>query len=469
MAEIRVSGTVVAVGRLNVAAAAPGVFFTINQDGKMSSALEPVRRGDPLTIFGTGYSELSAALADGQAGPTPALSTKATPQVTLGGVNAEVRSSVLVPGAVGLWRINVIVPLNAPPGDNTPLLVTQGSTSNRVALRVVAGREPDPTESQPLALKEMGMFFVGGRKIAAPFIGAGGGGGGGMATQWTEQSLVHYLIPENRSQKLPIVMVPGLGLTSYMYLSTPDERAGWAQHFVKRGYAVYVFDDPLTGPSGFDVNPFNGLRAGRVPAADVPNFAIWSNEVIWNRWGLGAAADRPYDNTRFPVRQVDQFQRAIPPRSAPAGDGDEVGLNALKVRALRALLDRVGPCILMTHSAGGAIGFEANLQKPELVKAMVVLEPTGCPTVQTEVSNGFKDKSFLAVYGDYIQERGQTGRLNACRTTAGLVRGLGNTGEVLVLPELGIRGNTHLFTQDNNNDEIARMVIRWLEANVRDN
>ncbi|NOT60953.1 MAG: hypothetical protein HOP19_12110, partial [Acidobacteria bacterium] len=264
-------------------------------------------------------------------------------------------------------------------------------------------------------------------------------------------------------------MVPGLGLSSYMYMATPDGRLGWAQLFAKRGYAVYVFDDPLTAPSGFDVSPFNALKAGQTPAANVPNLAIWSNEVIWQRWGFGAVAGQPYDDTRFPVTHVDQFQRAMPPRSAPAGDAQGTGLDALKVRALLALLERVGPCILVTHSAGGSTGFDANLQKPNLVKAMVVLEPTGCPTEQAAVTNGFKDKSFLAVYGDYIQSRGQTGRLTACRTTANLVRGLGNTGETIVLPEMGIRGNTHLFTQDNNSDEIARMVLRWLETNVRAN
>lgn len=465
MVVFRVNGTQTAMSRLMVATAAPGVFSVVNQDGKTHGPNDPVRRGDPLTIWATGYGELTGTVPDGNSGPNPALTTKVKPRVSIGGAEAEVRFSGLPAGASGLWRINVLVPLDAPLGANVPLLVTQNLVSNRVALRIVEGRASDAADSQPLTLKDTGMFFVGGRTV--PLAAGGGGGGGAVASTWTEQSMVHYFIPENRTQKLPIVMVPGLGLSSYMYTATPDGRLGWAQHFAKRGYAVYVFNDPLTAPSGFDVSPFNALKAGQTPAAAVPNLAIWSNDVIWQRWGLGAVPDQAYDDTRFPVKYVDQFQQAMPARSAPAGDAQGAALDALKVRALLALLERVGPCILMTHSAGGATGFDANLQKPGLVKAMVVLEPTGCPTEPAAVSDGFKDKSFLAVYGDYIQSRGQTGRLAACRTTASLVRGLGNAGEAMVLPEMGIRGNTHLLTQDNNHDEIARMVMRWLEASVR--
>ena len=50
-------------------------------------------------------------------------------------------------------------------------------------------------------------------------------------------------------------MVPGMGLTSYLYLATPDGRDGWAQILAKAGHPVYVFDDPNNAISGFDVSP----------------------------------------------------------------------------------------------------------------------------------------------------------------------------------------------------------------------
>ena len=40
----------------------------------------------------------------------------------------------------------------------------------------------------------------------------------------------------------------------------------------------------------------------------------------------------------------------------------------------------------------------------------------------------------------------------------------GSPGEVIVLPEEGIRGNSHLFTQANNSAIIANRVVHWMNT-----
>ncbi len=360
---------------------------------------------------------------------------------------------------------------------------------------------------ESLTLREMGMFFVGGEvRETAGF------------EQHVDQALVHYLVPDPDRPKAPVVMYPGLGLSSYIYLSTPDGREGWAQQFARRGFSAYVYDPVNTGPSGFAVGPF---RSADEPA---PGVATWNIGQVWRRWGFGDAPGEPYEDGRFPVEHIDQFYASWPPRVGGAGGGGgmragggaaaaaatggggagggraagamgagagnrgggaagagaegaggAMGAGATtggglpppqgdnpNVLALEALLERIGPAVLMPHSAGGPIIFNTARKRPELVTAIVVLEPTGCPTA-AEAVEPIAHIPFLAVYGDYIESRNQTGRLESCRATAALVREMGGLGEMLELTEEGIRGNSHMLMQDDNSADIASRVMDWLE------
>ncbi len=47
--------------------------------------------------------------------------------------------------------------------------------------------------------------------------------------------------------------------------------------------------------------------------------------------------------------------------------------------ALIALVDQIGPSILMTHSQGGAFGWPVADARPDKVKAILAIEPNGPP------------------------------------------------------------------------------------------
>ena len=318
---------------------------------------------------------------------------------------------------------------------------------------------PGNSQSQErLTLRDMGMFYVGGEvRDTAGF------------EQHVDQALVHYLVPDADQPKVPVVMYPGLGLSSYIYLSTPNGREGWAQAFVRQGSSAYVYDPVNTGPSGFAVGPF---RSADEPA---PGVAIWNIGQVWRRWGFGDTRGEPYADARFPTDYIDQFYASWPPRVGGAGGGAmgaaaQAGGGGLQppepdnpnVLALEALLERTGPAVLMPHSAGGPVIFNTARKRPELVSAIVVLEPTGCPTAR-EAVEPIAHIPFLAVYGDYIESRNQTGRLEACRATAALIEELGGRGDMLELTEEGIRGNSHLLMQDDNSADIAARVMDWLD------
>src|SRR5436190_21129257 len=91
---------------------------------------------------------------------------------------------------------------------------------------------------KPLEIADQGVFSVPGRyeKI-------------GDHTVMVGQMFVQYQIPKNRTHPYPIVMIHGGGQSGSNFTGTPDGRQGWAQYFLKQGYAVYVVDQAGRGRS----------------------------------------------------------------------------------------------------------------------------------------------------------------------------------------------------------------------------
>jgi pimeloyl-ACP methyl ester carboxylesterase len=321
----------------------------------------------------------------------------------------------------------------------------------------------EPHKPQPLVLERMGVMFVGGREVELP---GGGRFDNGRQTQMAGQAPVHFLIPpaENREGKRPVIMVPGMGLTSYLYLSTPDGRDGWAQTFAKAGYPVYVFDEPNNAISGFEVGKFtDSNQRSRI--------MLWSNEITWRRWGIGPEPGVPAENTRFPFKHIDQLHASMTPvmgsgsprGGAGGGSRDGVDVANPKVDALVELLKKVGPATLVLHSASGSTGFEAIRRKPDLVNAIVGVEVTVSPTDADDIEQHFTKSQFIGVYGNNFDLRPMSGRLEASQKMAEELNAAGGKGEVIWLPTIGIKGNSHLLMQDTNNYLIAQMIIDRLQ------
>src|ERR1041384_3331970 len=93
---------------------------------------------------------------------------------------------------------------------------------------------------EPLVLARDGFMYVGGKTMQVDgreyFYG---------------QMYVEIRIPAKQTHPYPIIMVHGGSMSGTNYTGTPDGREGWAQYFVRQGYAVYVVDQPGRGRSGF--------------------------------------------------------------------------------------------------------------------------------------------------------------------------------------------------------------------------
>jgi uncharacterized protein (TIGR03437 family) len=109
-----------------VAAVAPAIFLignppagaVVNQSGTLNGPSSPLTRGQVLIIYATG---LGAVTRQGS------LFVTTTPvTVVLNGQELGATFSGLAPGSTGEYQVNVVIPLNMPPGLSIPLTLKQG-------------------------------------------------------------------------------------------------------------------------------------------------------------------------------------------------------------------------------------------------------------------------------------------------------------------------------------------------------
>ena len=328
------------------------------------------------------------------------------------------------------------------------------------------------TRELPLTLESMGVFHVGGTRVDSPYADERDSRfpTSGRSTV-AGQARITYLIPQHRTGA-PIVLIPGFGLSSSIYLSTPDGREGWAQYFARRGFPVYVMDIPDRSTSGFAVDAINGCILGdpAFPCTDGVMLGKTSLEQPWSVWGFGPSFGERYPDSRFPAlplqqNYIEQFAASFEVFTGSGNMGRAQPGGAAGGLALEALLERIGPSVLVLHSAAGATGFGVARLNPALALAMVSIETTACPDLQSEASGAMRDIPFLGIYGDYVAERtsgGHPGRHAACKAFAESAARRA-PGTFIDLPaDLDIRGNSHLMMQDDNSDALAEMIADWI-------
>src|SRR6202040_166860 len=160
-----------------------------------------------------------------------------------------------------------------------------------------------------------------------------------------------------------------------MSRATPDGREGWAQYFLRRGYAVYVVDQVARGRAAqwSQANgPVSASNLARLEQRFVApeRFNLWPQAHLHTQWpGDGKPGDASFDQfyasqfpslTDFPLQQ------------------------SLNRDATVALLDRIGPAVVLIHSQSGAFVWPIADKRPNLVKAIVAVEPNGPPAHDVE-------------------------------------------------------------------------------------
>lgn len=364
-----------------------------------------------------------------------------------------------------------------------------------------AGAQDKAALSAPLAIESQGYFFAGGEYVQTK-----------DGQVMVGQMFVQYQIPVDRRHSRPIVMIHGGGQTGTNFLGTPDGREGWATHFLRQGYAVYVVDQPARGRSGFFTEVYGATRRPNTNAmserfTDPQSRQFYPQAKLHTQWpGKGAAGDPVFD--QFFASQVEDIS-------------DVTVIEQLNRAAGAALLDRIGPSILLTHSQSGPIGWGLADDRPDKVKAIVAIEPNGPSFYENQVVGAptwFTDGQLARPFGvtrtplTYEPQLTAPGDLKPVRQdkadradfvscwmqaepshklpklagipimivvseasyhapydhcTSKYLAQAGVNNDFVRLPDIGIKGNGHLMMLEKNNIEIARYIEGWLSKNVK--
>jgi pimeloyl-ACP methyl ester carboxylesterase len=355
-------------------------------------------------------------------------------------------------------------------------------------------------DNAPLSLARDGYFYVNAKTTSAD-----------GKTYVTDQMYVEERVPARRTHAYPIVMVHGGTMSGVNFTGTPDGREGWAQYFVRQGYAVYVVDQPGRGRSGY-------LPATYGPARNVEStnsFArfvsqekskLWPQAVLHTQWpGTGNPDD-------LAAQQVMASQ-------LPAIESFEKQ-QFLNRDTLVALFEKIGPGILMVHSQAGAFAWPVADARPDLVRAILAIEPNGPPVHGVEfigAPNWFKEGPVSNTYGitsvpltyapavksaaelAFVKDASADGpglvtcwkQMEPARQLPNLqkmpvlvltseasyhapydhctVKYLQQAGikpSVIRLADIGIHGNSHVMMLEKNNKEVAAVIAAWLDKTL---
>lgn len=333
-----------------------------------------------------------------------------------------------------------------------------------------------------LAIAEQSYFWLGVSRTSVPAWGT---------ITAMEQMYVEYQVPMEITRPYPIVCVHGGGGQGLDYLTTADGRPGWATGMLQAGFPTYVVDRPglgrspyhpdLLGPMG-PPPTYDLIR--RIGALDDPGFTQWPGS--WDDDDPALAHFMAEQGPSIP--DLERTHRLFRERGAE-------------------LLDRIGPSVLVTHSAGGPFGWLVADARPDLVKAIVAVEPAGPAFSAFGAGPGLQwgitaspmtfdppagtpeelARADVALGGGTATIQAEPARTlpnlrgipivlviaecspaRAVRSPGiiAFLRQAGATVDELRLWEHGIHGNGHFMMCERNSDEILELVLEWIDKNV---
>ncbi len=306
--------------------------------------------------------------------------------------------------------------------------------------------------SAQVVIDKQGAFAVGGR-IA---------GDAASSSLHCDHGVVEYQIPAN-PRAINLLMWHSASAVAWQ--NRWDGGEGFQTIFLKRGFPVYLWDGPRVGRAswGCETTTYEpGI--GR----DQQNFVAWRFGLQHPNW---------FDGVQFPKNDAEAWNQAMRARYQ---EYDTMENADLQTDAAAVLADKIGPTVALTNSAGGLRALLTAMKSDKLV-GIVAYENVGYVYPQGEVPAGIERDAFgpvevpLAefrkltripmqmVWGDNTDKSDSyRARVQQSRLWAEIVNKHGGKAEILLLPDAGLRGNTHIPFADLNNVAVADLLSKYL-------
>ena len=124
----------------------------------------------------------------------------------------------------------------------------------------------------------------------------------------------------------------------------------------------------------------------------------------------------------------------------------------------------------MGHSESGFFPEQAALIDPSGVKGVLSIEMP-CTTMTGPQLSTFSKIPILIMFGDHLDMQGGgpanwAASYDGCQKFVHQMKDAGGDTEMMHLPKMGIRGNSHMLMQDKNNLQLADLILDWIDKHV---
>jgi hypothetical protein len=324
-------------------------------------------------------------------------------------------------------------------------------------IALASGCEAPPAETTSILIEKQGAFAVGGAVLGDP----------ATESLHCDHGVVEFQIPPN-PRAVRLLMWHSASAVAWQ--QRWDGGEGFQSIFLRRGFPVYLWDGPRVGRGNW----------GCAETSYAPN--IGQDQRNFAAWRFGTSYPHWFDDVQFPTDDAEAWNQAMRARYQ---EFDTVANAQLQSDAAAALADRVGPMVALTNSAGGLRALLTAL-KSDNIKGIVAYEnvgwvypvgegpggpvgPFGPVEVPLEEFRKLTRIPLQVVWGDNVDESDTyRPRLVESRRFVEIVNRHGGKAELLLLPEAGLTGNTHIPFADLNNVAVADLLSQFLREHALD-
>jgi hypothetical protein len=312
-------------------------------------------------------------------------------------------------------------------------------------------------QNAPLQIEKQGAFAIGGTIL----------GDTDSSSLHCDHGVVEYQVPVD-ARAVNLLMWHSASAAAWQ--NRWDGGEGFQSIFLRRGFPVFLWDGPRVGRANWGcASTIYEPGVGR----DQQNFAAWRFGVEYPNW---------FDGVQFPQNDPEAWNQAMRARYQ---EFDTIENAQLETDAAAALADRIGPTVALTNSAGGLRALLTAMKSDNIV-GIVAYENVGYVYPEGQAPNlepgpfgpvvvplaEFRKLTRIPmqmVWGDNTDKSDRyRPTVVESREWVELVNKHGGKAEILLLPEAGLHGNTHIPFADLNNLAVADLLSQYLREHGLD-